>query len=344
MKKLSMLLAVLMVVTCCSVFASATAPDDDGPATCHYTFVPTNGSEEVTYLGTVTDDIPDDIFGIALNIKTDNKPFARFKVELQFDTTKLEYITCSEPKGEDLLGQYTPVEQLNYDICNDDVFIAEGKIIVTMTAHDDLTHRQGLNKVPTYEGTMIYLYFHPLTAEPCNTTINYIYTECMNETTHIYASDGESLTLKLNGGAPKASAPVVSLGAKINKLTTALRFGTQYNKMEGKAAVDELGMLLIPQRNMWENDTFADLTLDSKNPMIVNLQAKGIVEFVSGQKFDQYDKFTFYCTVINLAGHETNAIVARPYIKYTDGTVEYADAMVRSFQGVSDALDALPVA
>ena len=332
MKKLSMLLAVLMVVTCCCVFASA---EGEAPL-AHYSFAPTNGSTDITYLGTETDEVPDDIFGIALNVKTDNMPFCRFKVILQFDQTKLEYVTCSEngPAAGDLLEQYTPVHQLNYDICNAG-YAAEGKMIVTMTAPYNLTYKKGIKNKELYEGTMVYLYFRPLTAEACDTTITYTYTECMDQTTYEIPSDGAPLTLKLNGGAPVVSDPVVSLGAKINKEKIALRFGATYNRMEEKGAVDELGMLLLPQALLGVNELNLEYAAVKDNK-VANLQAKGIVEFVSGQKFEDYATFTYYCTVVGLAGHEDKAIVARPYIKYAGGEVVYAEAMARSYNDIAN--------
>ena len=153
--------------------------------------------------------------------------------------------------------------------------------------------------------------------------------------------------------------PVVSLGAKVpTDGSKSIRFGARYNKIPESLTVSELGMLLIPKERLerkpledpnHKGDKLEHHPLDyperlypikGRDEYIVNCQASGIEELKYGKnedgdmiplKFEDYDTFTFYCTVINLDGFEDKEILARPFIRYSDGTTRYANSIIDSY-------------
>lgn len=337
MKRIALILAVAMMVSCFAcVFASA----DD----CVFTFA-TAGIEDnnVVYLGTTTDDIPDDIFAVALRVDTAGQPFCRYKVEIAFDATKLGYVACTESEGDCLLGIYDHTtdgyKKVKYDICNEK-FAADGKIIVTMTNASNLTYKQGLKTMDLTKASFVVLYFYPLTDEACDTTISWTYTEVRNAVPSLLPSSGENLTLKMNGGAPEAAAPLTSLGALVNEELVGLRFGATYNRIVENGEVTDLGMMLLPAAKLGEDELTLDYIANGANgDLVAKLSARGIDadSYVANQAFEDYASFTYTCTVIGLEGHEEADIVAVPYITYDGtGTISefYADAMVRNFAAV----------
>lgn len=337
MKRIALILAIVMMMSCFAcVFASADY------TTVVYTFAP--AVEDITYLGTETDGIPDDAFAVGLRLDTQGQKFCRFKIRMSYDPTKLGYITCSESEGECLLGQYDPGDYriTKYDICNDPTSgnREPGDLILTMTNAYNMTYKQGLKTYDLTKCTMVILYFYPLTDEPCDTTLSWTYTECMNAIPEEIPSIGENYTLKLNGGAPEAAAPLESLGAKVNEDLVGLRFGATYNKVAENGEVTDLGMMLLPSAKLGEDTLDLNYIANGANgSLVAKLSAKGIDadSYVANQAFADYTSFTYTCTVIGLDGHEDADIVAVPYITYDGtGTISeyYADAMVRNYAAV----------
>ena len=151
-----------------------------------------------------------------------------------------------------------------------------------------------------------------------------------------------------NEEAEETPSAIVSLGAKINKTCNGLRFGARYNKDEDKE-VSQIGMLLYPTSKLGHNildmDYYLENPFGEENPSGVALiNAVGISQsdFVFGKAFDEYETFVFFTTITNIrADNLSTNITAVPFIEYTDGSILYGNPLVRNYNSVKDAVDAI---
>ncbi|MBQ9848946.1 MAG: hypothetical protein IJO64_07810 [Clostridia bacterium] len=363
MKKIALMLAIALVlsVSMC-VFASAEGTisgelvvtyglDADGNVNISdSTFNESNTGYDLA--------IPSDVIAVQYNFDTNNTGFAAYIFELNYDPTKLQLLGCINTEtmalaatgdmnvlvfdktnisetfgGVGIFGEATP--DLPWTAVADNA-IKEGdeKGPLRIVGVNGVTnYKKGLKNLTS--GVAGYIYFQPITDEACDTTISIPYMEATGADKVKHTGSGNSITIKLNGGAPEAAAPVVSLGAKVNAALTGLRFGATYNKIEENGIVNDLGMLLLPTAKLGENTL--DLDFAAANALVAKVRARSIEGYVEGYNFEDYTTFNFYVTLLGLEGHEDADIVAVPYIVYDDGTVIYADQMVHSFNSASEA-------
>lgn len=151
-----------------------------------------------------------------------------------------------------------------------------------------------------------------------------------------------------NEEAEETPSAIVSLGAKINKTCNGLRFGARYHKDEDKE-VSQIGMLLYPTSKLGHNildmDYYLENPFGEENPSGVALiNAVGISQsdFVFGKAFDEYETFVFFTTITNIrADNLSTNITAVPFIEYSDGSILYGNPLVRNYNSVKDAVDAI---
>ena len=351
MKKIALMLALVLVMSASMcVFASADPAISAKPVI--YYGLDENGNVNQTDATNADNDQeltgPSDMIAIAYEFDTDGTGFAGYNFVLNYDATKfnllgIDYdnwaltadsdvgqVWCKSEVTSDFgtepFGATAPVvDKLAYDLNN-------GRV---STAHGQASNYKNKGKNIT-SGNAFIIYLEPITSEACDTVISASYMEiALDDAATKYTCVGESVTVKLNGGAPEAAAPVVSLGAKVNATITGLRFGATYNKIEENGIVNDLGMLLLPTAKLGENTL--DLDFAAANALVAKVRARSIEGYVEGYSFEDYATFNFYVTLLGLEGHEDADIAAVPYIVYDDGTVIYADQMVHSFNSASEA-------
>lgn len=342
MKKIALGIALVMLLTMAfGVFASA---DFAAPVVTPDVFGASMKDGSIQYLGTETDDIPDDIFGVVINA-TVADGFCYYRIPMSFDPTLIEYVTCCPPSEDgELLGIY----EGTYNKINGGTFspnetkAAQGYVNFNMVNATNFTKKSGLKTVTQTDATCVIVYFRPLTEKACNATISFATPEFPelyfqnSDDEHFYNyADVSAITLKLNGGAPVATEALESLGAQVNEEKKGIRFGANFYNLEGKAAVEDLGMLLISDYRLGDGT----LDLDLANEYVVKVQARGILNYVEGNKLEDYANVTFVAAVLGLDGHLDDDIVARPYVVYADEEVAYDDAMTRNYNYVLEHAD-----
>ncbi len=129
---------------------------------------------------------------------------------------------------------------------------------------------------------------------------------------------------------------VVSIGAKANTETGAVRFGAQYTKITANGEVSDLGFLLISKYRL--GSATLDLNYASNNAIskyVVRVTACGIEEYDANRSFEDYASFTFYATVVGVGdAYADENIVAVPYIIYKDGTSCIGAEIMNSYNGI----------
>lgn len=201
MKKLSLALCVAMLLTMVfGVFASAVEVEEGKGVFYLETFGPTCENGNVNYLGTETDEMPDDIFGVALQVKTGDAPFCYYKIEIAFDPTVIEYVGYSNAEDGDVLAMNTPIAKLIGIAMTNENNVATGSIICNRVNALNFTQKQGFKTVDVYEATCVYFYFRPVSDAPANTTIAFTHTEIRNQIPSLFDSTGINYNLTINGG------------------------------------------------------------------------------------------------------------------------------------------------
>ncbi len=161
-------------------------------------------------------------------------------------------------------------------------------------------------------------------------------------------SDGGSVTIKdISYGADNVTAPTV-LGAQYRTTgTPGLRFATKINKSKflSLSDIDSFGTLLIPADRV---DDPTQLVHTSDGTITSNVYAAAATEYLDVEAVKMYketgDDITFTAVLVGIPdGMEDRQFVARGYVKLTDGSIIYADPIVRSINDVIAAseLDAL---
>lgn len=172
-------------------------------------------------------------------------------------------------------------------------------------------------------GDTVYIYGDDLLNTEIGTESNAVVTTVADESKTAFAPDTSK------------PEPIKSLGAKVRDTDKAIRFGAQYTKVEANGVVNALGMLLLPKAKLGNNTL--DLDYAKTNDLVADVQAKGVYSgYVADKAFEDYETFVFCVTLTGLDGHEDAEIVAVPYIAYDGGEVVYADALVRSYNYVSE--------
>ena len=129
---------------------------------------------------------------------------------------------------------------------------------------------------------------------------------------------------------------VVSLGAKINESTSSLRLGAAYNGYLlfdwERENVEDLGIIFYPTHLLGSEH------LELENEKVAHVKANGIVEFDPDKAFKDYERFTFYVTIVNIpkGGYDTK-ISFRPYIILGSDVIVYGDVMERCYNDVLNA-------
>ena len=335
MKKIALGIALVMLLTMVfGVFASAVDVEDGKAAFSLELFGLTIDEKDgsVIYTGTTdTYGYPEDEFGFALNIKTGSTEFCYYKATITWDPTLIEYVEYAKP-SEELLGEYTPAYAFgdgNASFNEEDV--AKGSFTLNRVYSENFSSGSGRTKAPVYEGTCGFIYFKPVSDKAANATINFTYTEVRNAATTVIESEGQSITIKLNHGAVERTEPLESLGAQVNPAKKAIRFGANFYNLKGKAAVEDLGMIVVSDYRL----DGGVLDLDLVNQYVVKVQTRGILNYVDGQKFEDYDYVSFVASIIGIPdNHLGDDIVARPYVVYADKEVAYSEVMVKNYAEV----------
>lgn len=334
MKKIALGIALVMLLTMVfGVFASAVDVESGKAVATLELFGLTEKDGNVTYTGTETGGYPDDEFGVAIRITTGNADFCYYKFTLTWDPTAIEYVECADVSVGDLLGVRTSDEKnlLSGTSTLNDKDAAEGSFTLNRVNGTNFATGTPRAPVPTYDSICAYVYFKPVSDKAANTTINFTYTEVKNATPALVESEGKSLTFKLNGGAVERTEPLESLGAQVNPAKKAIRFGANFYNLKGKAAVEDLGMIVVSAYRL--GDDTLDLDLD--NEYVVKVQTRGILNYVDGQKFEDYDYVNFVASITDIPeNHFEDNIVARPYVVYADKEVAYSEVMVKNYAEV----------
>lgn len=343
-KKLSLVLAAVMLL---SVMLVVPAAADD---TVQFSFNPyygVDGDLNANYSEGVTGGVPDDLIMVAVEMNSGSTPICYTKINVSWDPSKLSLIFTSNTT--DLMGVYTGRTSTADGLVNDTV---AGTRIANKASAQNWTYTEGFPPAShnITEAGIFFLYFEPVSAEAANATItfNEVYAQTVPEVGGSYYLETATtdITLKLNGGVEVAD-PIVSLGAKVNVAARGMRFGAEFNKTEGE--VEEMGMLLFPTHRLagatLDMDYYNANPYSAGNPTgVLKIQSTGIraSDFVPGQAFGMYDTFVFFITLNNVPVDEgATDVTAVPFIKYADGTIEYGDALVRNYDGVVAASDAI---
>ena len=336
MKKLAMLLAVVMLLSVvCTVFVSAEDPE------AYFELVApglTDGNMNYSEEGTAAK--PADGFTVAVNVHTPNG-FNYAKFTINYDATILScFAATASGKTDSRYKVDTGLPIVTYSVLNSET---DGtRTLNTVNPLDfQIEDEETFEMVDVTDATLVFLYFEPLTKDACNATISFSYTEVKStkkagETPKLLESEGKSLTIKLNGGAVERTEPLESLGAQVNPAKKAIRFGANFYNLKDKAAVEDLGMLVVSDFRL----NGGDLDLDLVNEYVVKVQARGILNYVEGQKLEDYDYVNFIASITDIPdNHFEDDIVARPYVVYADEEVAYSEVMVKNYAEVLAAND-----
>lgn len=331
MKKIALGIALVMLLTMVfGVFASAVDVEDGKAVATLELFGLTEEDGNVTYTGTETGGYPDDEFGVAIRLTTGNAGFCYYKFTLTWDPTAIEYVECADIKEGDYLAIRTDDALLSGTFTLNDKDAAEGSFTLNRVNATNFA-TGGRTPAPIYDAICAYVYFKPVSDKAANTTINFTYTEVKNATPATIESEGKSITFKLNGGATERTEPLESLGAQVNPSKKAIRFGANFYNLKGKAAVEDLGMLVVSDFRL----NGGDLDLDLVNEYVVKIQARGILNYVEGQKLEDYDYVNFVASITDIPdNHLEDDIVARPYVVYADEEVAYSEVIVKNYAEV----------
>ncbi|GEM_PF-3447603 len=257
-----------------------------------------------------------DKFGIEVNLNTYENKYSKFETVVSFDPTIFEYIGTSCPGFS---GSGAELETIAATV--NDEFYAAGKIIITVKTAEDSTQ---------YAGNVATLYFRLRGLVSTDATISVEKTTLINSAKqNIKYEEIKPVEFKLNGGDP-----IKSLGAQFNAEKVALRFGANYTRIAGKTVAD-MGMYLVSEKALGGKDvTVANVTANAKT---IKVSANGIdaASYVEGQAFEDYASFNFTVAVTGLTGHESDNIVAVPYVLFEDGEVAYGEPMVRNYNDVA---------
>ena len=346
-RRLSILLVAVMILSSL-LMTTASAEYDDVQLTARVYFGD-DGEGSVNYLGTETEEIPDDLFAIAIEYDSGATGVGASEFRISWDPTKIEFFLSSYKDG-DLLEVYTG-RHVSAQISGENILnVAAGKYNSTQVSTTNWTYRSGMTNRTLTQASLAFIYFRPLTSDATNATITF---EMANMLTALPGGasapltvETTNLTIPLNGGAVDVD-PVVSLGAKVNAALRGLRFGAQFNKKELMGEIDEIGMLLYPTAKLG-GDTL-DMDYYLANPYsaanetgVLKIRAVGIAaaDFVPGRAFGLYDRFTYFVTLLDVPVEQSDTnVTAVPFIKYADGTIVYGATLVRNYNAVLAAAD-----
>lgn len=355
MKKIAFALSIIMmlsVVLC--VIPSAYEVPEGGAAIFFEPFYGLDDNNGITNTNGEYDEYGDpvDLIGLKLMIDSEHV-FNGYNIHWTYDSTKIkmyvnednglaavsadDYLLIDESLALGATPTSNPGKAYDGDIWFSSVVYAQAT---------NFSYKEGRVNKDFLNGVIVYAYFEPLTDEPCDVTINFVnddlsYLDEEKNSLRVEPRVAESFTIHLNGGAPAVDdEPVKSLGAKVNTDKVALRFGATYNKIAENGAVANLGMILAPEAKCGGLSLVEYAAVEGN--VAISVSAKGIVEYVAGQAFDDYSTFTYYVTVVGLDGHEDDVISAVPFIEYEDGTIVYADQLDRSYSEVLAEAEATP--
>ncbi len=135
-----------------------------------------------------------------------------------------------------------------------------------------------------------------------------------------------------------ANSNLVSLGAKANAELFGLRMGATLTRDNSRGEVLDLGMLVISENYL--NVDELNLEYAAANPSVADVKARTIENYVEGQDFEEYETVTYYATIVGLENHQSENIVARPYVTYRSGSevvTYYGETFIRNYKDVLES-------